>query len=341
MAKKQKAQATEGPADDKFVSGLIGYILGGILGLLALLGLSKLLTTPPEGPIQELPHLAVLIQLDGSLADAEVRRELVALHRELEDELDLAVQGPADFAILVPGPERGDRPEVVPLEELTDAQWEAARPYVERSGWFVDRVYTAALDEVLFRIAPKRGPFLGGTGGEVDAILERRAGLGRAFTYSRALGWEDEEARAAINLRFGVQTAHVLGRSTQDLNGWEHLAPLRSLFDVPERNERIRSLVLPLHFAHYALAVLRHEPDLDLDAVRGAPWGLVAELAAAADMPRLVSEDGHSIVLEVGTTAEGEANLETCYWVAANAEQDTREADVNFIVPRERKQASR
>jgi len=37
---------------------------------LALLGLSKLLTTPPEGPIQELPHLAVLIQLDGSLLDS-------------------------------------------------------------------------------------------------------------------------------------------------------------------------------------------------------------------------------------------------------------------------------
>ena len=91
------------------------FVVGGFLGLVALVYLTTLIKKPPQGRIQELPHAAVMLEFNE--LDSVTRQALVKLQDDLEA-LGLAAQGPKNFPLLVPG---GELPTPVGLATITDA----------------------------------------------------------------------------------------------------------------------------------------------------------------------------------------------------------------------------
>ncbi|MCA8923225.1 MAG: hypothetical protein KDD82_15525 [Planctomycetes bacterium] len=301
------------------------FVVGGFLGLVALVYLTTLIKKPPQGRIQELPHAAVMLEFNE--LDSVTRQALVKLQDDLEA-LGLAAQGPKNFPLLVPG---GELPTPVGLATITDADFALAKPWLHAGGWLVPRVYSPDLTSAVIRLAPKdRGPFPSGTATRVLEVLEKHKHAGPLTVYSRALGLEEEAARSKINVTFGVQTANVRLLSEKEGELWKQDVQ-KSLHEGIAKNPRVRSATTFMSFALYVTGVILQIDNPTLEQVNWTAARTVGQLSGSSG---LVSKNGKMAWLEVTTDAEGEANLEITILMASNLPTIS---DVRVDVPRKRK----
>ncbi len=129
---KTKEETPKAPAPPSLAKSVLGYVIGAGLGLLALFALSSLLRNPPASQ-DELPHLAILVHAPKGFADAAARKALVKLHRDLIALGDLAVLGPLNYPVLLPGPT--GLPTAHDLDTLTEAELAAAQPFFGVGGY--------------------------------------------------------------------------------------------------------------------------------------------------------------------------------------------------------------
>jgi len=306
------------------------FVIGGFIGLVALVYATALLKKPPQGPVQELPHAVVMVEFE-TLGNSAVRSSLIKLQQDLEA-LGLATMGPRDYPILVPG---GELPTPKALESLTEEDYVLAEPWLRAGGWLVPRIYGPDLDSAVIRLAPKdRGPFPSGTATRILKLLEEfEATSGAANTtavYSRALGLDEEAARSKINVDFGVQTANVRLIASEEGKLWDE-GLLKQIHSAVPTNPRVRSATTFVNFALYATAVMRKIENPEPDMIE---WGSVRTLAHLSGGTGLVSKDGKMAWLEVATDAEGEANLSITTAMAAPLPAPP---GVRVDVPRKRK----
>ncbi len=313
---KDDAQEAEAKADE---GGVLGYLIGAGLGLVLLFVLGRLLAQPPSGPIDELPHLVVLAEVDD-LADGATRQALCDLQRELV-KLELAVSGPLSRPVVL---KTGAGLVAKDLDRLTPEELEAARPFFGIGGWIVPGLLSPDLKLAVLRASPRtRSDFLPRTRAALDDLLRqpRFAGL-RARAYSHALGLDgDAELRARINLHFGVQTVVVNAVNTnQSPDGTYHrfIAAVHLAAAKEREHERVRSITSQGSFLHYAAAVGVGRVDVEAEALRSLDLGPLLDLAARANVPSLASADKKIQAIEFGTDAEGQANRDLGYDLVGN-----------------------
>jgi hypothetical protein len=334
MAQTKNAPAAA-PAKPSTLRSLLGYAVGAALGLALLLVLQRMLTTPPPRVIDELPHLAILAEFDD-LKRPEVRQQLCALHRELV-QLELTVQGPLNFPIVVP---REGGAALTDLDKLSVEQMSQAVAYFGIGGYLVPRVLAPDGRSAIVRAAPTaRGlGFLPGTRARIEALLTagRFPDL-KLSAYSHALRLDEPETRARINATFGVQTAIVEARSEDRAA----LTPAfqRDLLRVAERlkgDPRVRAVTVDGAFIHYAAAVEAQNEKLGVDMISGQTWERLQQDARRANIPRTTSTDGAVTFIDAATDQESTGNRELCYALATMA-NNPRLKGVAFNVRRVRR----
>lgn len=297
-------------------AGVVGTVIGGVLGMLLLVLVVSLLERPPQGgEHQELPHAVIVVEFSGDLSQALARKQTADLQRGLVA-TGLAVQGLLDYPILVPGDRPGDMPTPKRLDEITDAEWAQAWPYLASGGWIIPKLLSSDAKRVVFRLAPPgRGIFPPGSRDQLDKVLADMRPVAKVWIYSRALGLEDEEARSVINASFGVQTAHVTLRS--DSGNLTRASTHAKVHQIVGKltTTRIRSATTMGNFAVYLASARSHEKSPDM-AIVDLPAALA--LAKELKMPNSVFDGGKRAVMEVMTDAEGEANLDVGYRVVSH-----------------------
>lgn len=318
---KEQEQA---PAPPSLARSLIGYTLGALLGLGALFLLSALLRQPPaRGPIDELPHLAVHVEVvSGDLKAAAARQALCQLHRDLIALGDLAVLGPLNYPALLPPATPEELPTAKDLDQLTDVEFLRASMFFGVAGYLTPRVLAPDLRSAVLRAAPLQGGSFGrDLAGRLEELLARvnAAQVLRVSAYSYALQLVDPDARAKLNLHFGVQT--VVVTFVPDTKGGAGDPELvRDVQDALGGLKRpgVRSVATEGTFVQYARAVQRADPQVGL---HGAPKDQVAALLALArrcKVPSLVRADGSTALIEVTTDAESAANRTLGFDLVAN-----------------------
>jgi hypothetical protein len=333
---REKDVAAPAAPPESLARSLFGYLLGAGLGLVVLLGLSKLLTSPPARLVDELPHLSVLVELQQPLQRPDVRAALARLQRELIG-LDLGVVGPLNYPVLLPPSVPGEQPSAKDFDQLAEAEFDAAAKYFGVGGYLVPRVYSPDLKQVVVRAAPSgsRGRFASGTDLRVRELCERfeKEGLIRPLPYSYALSMTDEQVREKTNVHFGVQTAIVEAQSRSAKIAGSPLTQqqIYTALQQFKGNPRVRAMSTEATFVHYGTAVATHMPDTPATANLG--WQQFLPLARTLKLPPLVSPDGSVAFIEVTTDAEGEANRTLCYAVASAMPISD---DVTFFVRRVR-----
>lgn len=336
MSKTQEpaTEAASASSPGPFKS-VVGTIIGGVLGLVALVAIVSLVEQAPDKKIQELPHAAVLVDLGGASLQIDTSRTmLVNLQRRLAA-TGLTVSGPADYPFLVPASAPGQEPKLMTLAEIHNGEIDQAMPYLSGGGWLVPRVYSPDLRQAIIRLAPPgtSGQF---PSGSKEQILEALKPIGtespgaQAWVYSRALGLESDEARNRINITFGVQTAPVHVRSAEG-KLWQPESYASVVTELQKlRDPRLRSVTSFGSWAMYVSGVLSHNPNVpQLD---DSVWSKAVQLAKAGNLPAMISPDGKSGVIDVTTEAEGKDNLDIANLVAAHAQSD----GLNAYVPRDR-----
>jgi hypothetical protein len=321
------------------MGSVAAYVAGGVIGLLILLGLANAFKKEPaKGPIEELPHLAIMVEFED-LSEPALRSGLLALQRDI-GALNLASSGPANYPILVPGASPGDAPIPRTLDELSADELTKAAPYLAVGGWLVPRVFAPDLKSAVIRVGPPgQGNFPSGTREEIGKIIERYAHLGKISAYSQALGMNDEADRARINLVFGVQTVNLFVRSTSGpVDGPEQLkgmlVSVEGLQSTPIASRHlVRSVTSPGTWVLYAGTVQTQAPIdtavFDLGAIDG-----YYQLGKKLKVPLNLSQSGQVGIIEVTTEAEGAANLDLAYEVAGNLPRQG--GNLNTIVGRQR-----
>ena len=335
MSKPEQStvEPSQSPSTGPFAS-VVGTVVGGVLGLIVLVLLVSLLEKTPTGPVEELPHAVVMVEIEaGILSHWITRRELGALQRRLEA-TKLSVSGPLDYPILVPSDKPGAPPVARPVDEISDLELQQAQAYLASGGWLVPRVYSESLQQVVFRIAPPgRGAFPSGTLSSLrqgcEAFQAQIQGA-NVFIYSRALGAEDDAARSRINISFGVQTAPVSVRSMEG-RLWDPqvYGPIVEALGKL-RDPRIRSVATFASWVTYVGAVTSQDPALGYEPTF---FQASRRLAEHLKLPAFLDPEGKNGVIDVTTEAEGKANLEVANMVAAHAQGD----GFNAYVARNRK----
>jgi hypothetical protein len=314
----KKADQTGVQDEQHPAMGMMAYVAGGVIGLVVLVGLAAVLKG--EGPtsrtVEELPHLAILVSFED-FNDAATRLALAELQRDLVG-TGLAVAGPLNYPILVPGESLGDEPTARDLDVITADELGKAMPFMASSKWLVPRVYSGDMREAVLRVAPPgRGHFPSGSATKVRQVLEKHKGaFNEVMAYSRALGLEDDAARDRINLTFGVQSANVLVVAEQDgfLEQPTIVAQIKGGADAL-KSPLVRSKVTTGSFVEYYMAVMTQNTAINL---ANAPTKAILAQAAEWNVPVLLSGDGKQAWVEVYTEAEGKDNADLCYYVAAN-----------------------
>jgi hypothetical protein len=333
---KTKAEAPAPTAPPSTLKSIVGYLIGAGLGLLILLVVSRLLTQPPSRVVDELPHLAIMAEFDD-LADAQVRKELCDLHRALT-KLDLAVSGPLNYPILVPS--KGDADATLhDLDALTPEELQAAAPYFPAGGWLVPRVYSSDLKSCVLRAAPaaRTSGFTRDTRARVDELLSSPDYSHLRLTaYSHALELDDPEARAKINLTFGVQTAIVEVRlddgSAAETDVQKGL--LRAVGEI-RADKRVRSATAWGSFVVYVGAVNSLKPNATIDDLSGRAWTEATTLSRSGNLPPLTTSDGRIAFVEATTDAEGPENRSLCFLMKSEL-SNARVRNWTTIVRRQR-----
>lgn len=336
MSKTEEKKAAPAAPPESLTKSLLGYVLGAGLGLVVLLGLSKLLTSPPARLVDELPHLTVLVDILRPLGDQEVRSALVRLQRELIA-LDLSVVGPLNYPVLVPPAVAGQEPIAKDLDQLSLDELGQATPYWGVGGYLVPRVFSSDHQTAILRAAPAgaRGRFPSGTDVRVRELCERfeKEGLLRPRPYSYALSLLDEETKARTNVVFGVQTAIVEAQSPAKKLAGSALVQQQIYTELQQfkSNPRVRTITSEGTFVHYATAVTIRMADTP--ATAALAWDRFMPLARKLKLPALSATDGTISFIEVTTDAEGPDNRTLCYSVAS-ALQPTE--NVSYYVRRVR-----
>jgi hypothetical protein len=322
---KTKEESPRAPAPPSIGKSILGYVIGAGLGLVALFVLSSLLRSAPASQ-DELPHLAVLVQATtpNGFADPAARKALTKLHRDLIALGDVAVLGPLNYPVLVPGT---TPPTPRDVDTLTEAELQAARPYFGVGG-YLTRVFSPDLRYAVLRAAPKGGAFVRGTAGRVESLTDELTaeGLLRATPYSQALQLGgDADVKATLNLYFGVQVVVVDFKPTTP-NAAATPASIVEVYKAARDFVRptVRGAASEGTFLSYALAVEAGDPKVD--GISGLPAEKVTallELARRAKVPSLVASDGSLARVEIYTEAEEQANRELGYDFRANAPKMT------------------
>lgn len=322
------------PAAPSTLKTVIGYGIGAALGLALLLVLQRMLTTPPPRVVDELPHLAILAEFDD-VSRPEVRQQLCDLHRELV-KLELAVQGPLSFPVLVTRDEGVST--LADLDKLTPEQVKDQARYFGVAGYLVPRLLSSDGRSAILRAAPAGGGgFLPGTRARVEQLLQdgRWRDL-KLAAYSHALRLDDPDVRARINATFGVQTAIVYVDSAEKVAGGAEVQ--RTLLKIAERlrrDPRVRAVTVDGSFIHYAAAVEARNPELAAEAISSQTWERLQADGRRANVPSATKPDGSFTQIDVATDQESTANRELCYALATMASNPTVEG-LNFKVRRVR-----
>lgn len=318
---KTKEETPKAPAPPSIGKSILGYVIGAALGLVALFVLSSLLRSAPASQ-DEGAHLTILVQATGptGFADPAARKALVKLHRDLIAVGDLAVLGPLNYPVLIPGAPFTPRD----LDTLTEAELQAARPFFGVGG-YLTRVLSPDLRYAVLRAAPKAGvAFVRGMAGRIESLTDEATvgGVLRATPYSQALQLGgDADVKATLNLYFGVQVV-VVDFQPKEKGGASQVESIREVYDAARAFVRpvVRGVASEGTFFHYVSAVYAKDPKLPgLPGVTPAEFMPVQELARTAKIPPLVAQDGSLARVEIYTEAEGQANRELGYDFRANA----------------------
>lgn len=329
LTKKEKkgAAPSDVSPEDEGGPGFVGYLVGGVVGLLLLLVLwkgfaSKDVHKAPD----ELPHL-VLIAEFGDLSDPAVRNDLARLQAELAKVSDPApeILGPLTHPILVPNPSLPEQPLVKSLDALSKEEFQAAAPYFKAGGWLAPRIFSTDLTRACFRLGPGRGSgfrFGAGTRSRVEGVMAQFANSTlKLQAYSHALRFFDDAARDAINAEFGVQTAHSLATLPA---GKSCRAEPKMLFELHTsfkqvEHPKMRSAVSLVSFWNYAYAVIAAQPDYDLGGITEEQYKVILPLEEGCRAKGFVSANGAQALLFVTTSAEAKENVEVAQRVSGNS----------------------
>lgn len=317
---KTKQQAAETGTESHPALGMFGYGIGGFLGLLILVGLAAVLEGENGNSgkaVEELPHAVILLELED-LRDYNTRTSLVEMQQELAA-TGLAVIGPLNFPILVPGDHFGDAPKAFQLNHISEQDYDNALPYFEAGKWLIPRIFSPDLREAVIRLAPPgRGAFPSGSALKIQAIIEKYlAHFPSIMVYSRALGLEDEAARNRINLHFGVQSANILIKAQEEGYLFQDaiVAQIEAAADGLT-DQAVRSATTTGSYVTYAWCVQNHSMTAGIN--NQTPVQAILEQGRKWNIPLLVDKTGKEGWVEVYTEAEGAANAELCYFLAAN-----------------------
>jgi hypothetical protein len=329
LTKKEKKAGTPGAAatadDDSGQPGFVGYLVGGVLGLLLLLILWKGfgVGTTTDKPLDELPHVVVMAEF-ADLGDAAVRSDLARLQTALKTLSDPApeVLGPLSYPVLLSSQTTGQDPVATELDALTKEEFEAAREFFEVGGWWTPRIFNAALTRACFRAGPTVGKrFSAGARGRLMTILDSFKGSSlKLRAYSHDLRLLEPADRDAINADFGVQTANSrakLPAGTSCRAEPERLLGLHNKLNTIE-HEHIRSSVTVVNFWKYALAVAAASPDFQLTSVSAEHKALLERLQKACRADDMVSQNGEAALVFVSTNAEAKDNAMVAYYISGN-----------------------
>lgn len=317
---KTKEETPKAPAPPSIGKSILGYVIGACLGLVALFVLSSLLKSAPASQ-DEGAHLTILVQATDptGFADPAARKALAKLHRDLIAVGDLAVLGPLNYPVLVPGAPFTPRD----LDSLTEAELQSARPFFGVGG-YLSRVLSPDLRYAVLRAAPKGGSaFARGMAGRVESLTDEASagGVLRATPYSQALQLGgDADVKATLNLYFGVQVV-VVDFQPKEKGGAAKPESIREVYDAARAFVRplVRGVATEGTFYHYVSAVAAKDPKLPaILGVTPAELVPIQELARAAKIPSLVAPDGSLARVEIYTEAEGQANRELGYDFRAN-----------------------
>jgi hypothetical protein len=317
-AKERAAAAAEAEAQ----GGLLGYVVGGMLGL-AILFLVWRGTTGDSKSFErpELPHLAIMAEFDD-LGIPAVRADLARLQRDLVG-LEEEVLGPLNAPLVVRGP--GGKPVAKDINELSEQEFAIARQTLSAGGWLVPRIYRGDQKAAIFRVGPAGSPrFPAGTRDKVQKILDSYAGSTlRLSAYSHDLRLNEKGAREQINASFGVQTANCIAyvsgdKSFRGEDGAENVMALYKKTRAIADGNRIRSITTLGSFWVYALSAAKGSAVRDDVQVSSENAKVLEELAKQANITPLVDGEGLRAWVMVTTDAEGKDNIDTCYFVAGN-----------------------
>ncbi|MGE0708178.1 MAG: hypothetical protein AB7N76_00930 [Planctomycetota bacterium] len=329
LTKKEKkapaAERAEAAAAAPQQGGLLGYLIGGALGLAVLFLLWRgTAGSATHEQRKELAHLAVMAEFDD-LSDTQTRADLARFQRELLARLKGEVFGPLNAPILVPAP----RDTMIPrdVDQLTPEELRVAAKTMASGGWLVPRLYSPDLRSAVFRVGPSRGGnFAAGDREKLEDLLKAFAGSKlRLSAYSHDLRVGDGAAKAKINAVFGVQTANAIAVVSNKPGFDEDTIKVMELYrkgrDHLVGHKTVRSITSLGNFWVYALAAHKGEPSQDAAQIAEPERRWLKDMERACRFPPMVDATGMRAWVMVTTSAEAgtdPSNLTTSFDVAAN-----------------------
>jgi hypothetical protein len=324
--------AKTGTKDEEQSSGL-GIVLAFAIGIAALIGLyafSKMLK-PVDQEAAELPLASILIEV--SSFDANTRRNIAALERDLRATgVFQSPYGPAEAKILLPGAKPGDEPIAKDFDALTDAEWEVAWKYLQMTEYLIPRIYRFDGNACVIRLDPKGGrDFAPDAGAKLLQVCEAyREKFKLLRVYCRALGIGNAQDRDALNASFGVQLTWLMIHEPASESGmapWATAAGVKKLAEakkVLKTNPHYRRVTSDANWVIYYWTVRIHSDKEVALPGRDPEVQEAFNFAKANRIGTLLSQDGKVAIVDTSTDVEGQQNAELIYDMAANLQVELK-----------------
>jgi hypothetical protein len=351
----QKTEEERKAAEEAESSSGLTWFVVGLLALAGVLGIFAFARTVlPEGGSNGFEAPLCSIMLEVNAFDLKTRTEIEELERDLVATGVLEELGPGSPSTLYLVPAGVNSFDVRTLRQIGDDEWPMVWSFMPRGDWLVPRFFRIDGTACVIRVGPK--PQQGGVrftpevADRLKEVIEKhRPAFKAVHAYSHLGGIGEVADRDAINVSFGVQTAWVKVR---------HLAPPGSkpptMLDVGsinmllsgakpalmhkdpafEKKYGIRSVVTPASWAVYAYAVknlAQKDPDLPRDENE---LKSLFDFARSRRINTLLTPDNAEAMVEVSTTAEGEANAELPYYMNVTFLETMKNVEVTGVKTR-------